>query len=282
MAGPSTSAELVDLGSDSDGPKRLAVPAQGVAVLGRDPSCDVVVSDQTVSRRHARLEWSNGQLWLEDLGSLGGTFVNNQRLTSAQPLRPGDRVRLGGRSFEYRGPGSVPGSTQVGSGATGQPPSAASYAIDQQWATSGQINNTAGNQYQSYVQYVQYIEQQREPFVREIAATRTKARMLVWFGLALTVIGFILFGRLVLLMINAIWDVIFTDPYGTFPPPELADLWNEQVFGVNLGFVGFAICAIGQILLYVGIVLHIVATSRRRRVDRELPVPRPWAGTNPT
>src|SRR5215207_575041 len=113
MAATSSSPELVDFGSSSDGPIHLPVPTQGVAIVGRDPGCDVVVSDQTVSRRHARLEWSNGQLWLEDLGSLAGTFVNNQRLASAQPLNPGDRIRLGGRSLEYRGPGRPPGSTQL-------------------------------------------------------------------------------------------------------------------------------------------------------------------------
>jgi pSer/pThr/pTyr-binding forkhead associated (FHA) protein len=277
MAGPSSSPALVDFGSASDGSRHLPVPTQGVAVVGRDPGCDVVVSDQTVSRRHARLEWSNGQLWLEDLGSLGGTFVNNQRLTSAQPLKLGDRIRLGSRSLEYRGPGGSSGSTQLDVAVAAQRSPGASYAIDQQWAPSGQINNNAGNQYQSYVQYVQQVQQQRDSFFKEIAATRTKARVLIWFGLALTVIGFFLFGRLVLLMINAIWGLAFTDPYGAFPPPELAELWNEQIFGVNVGFVGFAICAIGQILLYIGVVLHIVATSRRRRVDRELPVPPPWA-----
>ena len=58
----------------------------------------------------------------------------------------------------------------------------------------------------------------RDSFFKEIAATRTKARVLVWFGLALTVIGFFLFGRLVLLMINAIWDVVFSDPEDLLVP----------------------------------------------------------------
>jgi pSer/pThr/pTyr-binding forkhead associated (FHA) protein len=267
MAGPTTSAELLDLGSGSEGPRRLPVPAHDVTIIGRDPGSDLVVPDPTVSRRHALLRWSDHQLWIEDLGSLGGTFVNDQRVTQARRLSTGDRIRLGGRSMAYHGTGDPADSTQY----------AASYAIDRQSAPGGHINNVAGNQYQSYVQH---IEQQREPFLRDIAATRTKARVLVWIGLALTVVGFAAFGRLVLLMVNAIWDVVITGPSNpTFPPPELAELWNEKFLGVNLGLLGFAVCAAGQLLLIIGVVLHIVATARRRRVDRDLAIPPPWAGS---
>ncbi|NWG00356.1 MAG: SpoIIE family protein phosphatase [Thermoanaerobaculaceae bacterium] len=64
--------------------------------LGRDSSCDVVIPELTVSRRHARLFWENGELVVEDLGSSGGTFVNGVRIQRAV-LHPGDLVRLGPR-----------------------------------------------------------------------------------------------------------------------------------------------------------------------------------------
>lgn len=278
MTAPSTSPELMDLGRGSDGSTRLALPTHGAAVLGRDPVCDLVIADSTVSRRHARLHWDRGELWLEDLGSLGGTFVNDQRLTEPQRLRSGDRISLADRSLEYRGPeGSTTVTQELSAVAPADQP-AVRYDIGRQTA-GGSINNVGRDQYLSYVQR---IEERRESFAREIAATRTKARVLVWLGLALTVVGFVAFGRLVLLMINSIWDLVLGGPgdLENFPPPELAELWGEQIGGVNVGLVGFAICAAGQLLLIVGIVLHIVATARRRRVDRDLRVPPPpWAPT---
>ncbi len=69
---------------------------EGELRLGRDSSCDVVIPEVTVSRRHARLFWENGELVLEDLGSSGGSFLNGVRVRRAV-LRPGDLVRLGPR-----------------------------------------------------------------------------------------------------------------------------------------------------------------------------------------
>lgn len=63
--------------------------------LGRDLSNDIVISDADVSRRHARLVQQGEGYLLEDLGSTNGTFVNGERLTAPQALRPGDSVRLG-------------------------------------------------------------------------------------------------------------------------------------------------------------------------------------------
>ena len=64
------------------------------------------------------------------------------------------------------------------------------------------------------------------------------------------------------------------------------EVFGTHTFGPDIGglpsaLFGWALAALGMLLLVVGIVLHIVATSRRRRVDRELPVPPPWPGTGP-
>jgi pSer/pThr/pTyr-binding forkhead associated (FHA) protein len=54
-----------------------------------------VLSDTTVSRRHARIT-RHGEAWvLEDLGSLNGTRLNGWRVSEAVELRPGDRVSFG-------------------------------------------------------------------------------------------------------------------------------------------------------------------------------------------
>ena len=64
-------------------------------VIGRDPSCDWVIDDVEVSRRHARLLAQSGGFAIEDLGSTNGTFVNGQRIRTVLPLLPGATIRLG-------------------------------------------------------------------------------------------------------------------------------------------------------------------------------------------
>jgi len=62
--------------------------------LGRHPSCDVVLSSMSVSRRHARLVFRDGRWVLQDLGSTNGTEVNGIDVGRCE-LRPGDEVILG-------------------------------------------------------------------------------------------------------------------------------------------------------------------------------------------
>lgn len=63
-------------------------------VLGRHHACDVVFSDDAVSRRHARVFFRDGTWILQDLESTNGTRVNGVRVGRCR-LRPGDRVHLG-------------------------------------------------------------------------------------------------------------------------------------------------------------------------------------------
>jgi ABC-type multidrug transport system ATPase subunit len=65
--------------------------------LGRSDDSSVVISIPQVSKQHARLEWtSERELWIIDLGSSNGTFVNNQKLNPNEPvkLNPKDQVYL--------------------------------------------------------------------------------------------------------------------------------------------------------------------------------------------
>lgn len=63
-------------------------------LLGRDPSCDIVLADPTVSRRHARLRFSDGVWSLQDLDSTNGTLVNRSRVVRCR-LSPGDHLTIG-------------------------------------------------------------------------------------------------------------------------------------------------------------------------------------------
>jgi pSer/pThr/pTyr-binding forkhead associated (FHA) protein/Zn-dependent protease len=69
------------------------VPLVGEMTVGRDPASTVVLSDPSVSRRHARISADGPSI--EDLGSLAGTYVDGVRVTDRAPLRDGSRLRLG-------------------------------------------------------------------------------------------------------------------------------------------------------------------------------------------
>ena len=78
----------------SDGPRERAL-AEDAVVVGRAEECEVVLADRAISRRHARLVRENGEWWLEDLGSRGGTWLNGREIAGRSRLAAGDRIGLG-------------------------------------------------------------------------------------------------------------------------------------------------------------------------------------------
>ena len=72
----------------------------GPVTIGRDDSCDIVIDDAKVSRAHARLDLQLGQWRVTDLQSSNGTYVNEQRTTTA-PLRSGDDLRIGNTTLTF-------------------------------------------------------------------------------------------------------------------------------------------------------------------------------------
>ena len=64
-------------------------------LLGRDLANDIPIGQPEVSRRHARFFKDGGDVYIEDLGSTNGTFINGARISSPQQLRPGDAVMVG-------------------------------------------------------------------------------------------------------------------------------------------------------------------------------------------
>ncbi len=76
---------------------RSIVPFTGDEIIVGRASEDVTfkLTDRNVSRRHTRFVRQNGATWVEDLGSLTGTRVNGERITSRRKLRQGDLVQIG-------------------------------------------------------------------------------------------------------------------------------------------------------------------------------------------
>jgi hypothetical protein len=66
------------------------------ATIGRGGGCTISLpSDTFASQVHARIVERDGQLWLEDLGSTNGTFLNGKQVTRPARVRKGDRLTIG-------------------------------------------------------------------------------------------------------------------------------------------------------------------------------------------
>ncbi len=93
-------------GDESELPKQVIVVVQktGQKVplknrkvkIGRDPSNQVVIPDDTfTSRHHAWISYEESDFWLEDLGSTNGTLLNGHPVVKRQVLSAGDKIRVG-------------------------------------------------------------------------------------------------------------------------------------------------------------------------------------------
>jgi TolA-binding protein len=114
-AGPSkplkTQAFMVDGGSTRqllgwlvpiDGPQRGELYTLApLSVIGTDPTCHVVLSDQFMSTKHAEIKAENGLWMLRDLGSTNGTYVNDQRI-SQRELVDNDFIRFGQSIVKFK------------------------------------------------------------------------------------------------------------------------------------------------------------------------------------
>ena len=95
-APPSARLRVVD-GADAKG-KTFDLTDE--VTVGRASGCQVALTDPTVSQLHARIYRRDGKLFIEDLGSSNGTFVNRKKVSAAVALRRGDRIALGGTVLE--------------------------------------------------------------------------------------------------------------------------------------------------------------------------------------
>ena len=70
--------------------------------IGRDSACDIVYDDPAISRRNSRVFLAGGVVYLEDLGSQNGTFLNGARVEMPSILRSGDEIALGDTALRLK------------------------------------------------------------------------------------------------------------------------------------------------------------------------------------
>jgi len=82
--------------------KQVALKPEMIA--GRQADCDLHLVEGHASRRHARITLTGSEVWIEDLQSANGTFINGTRVADRVKLTNGDRVRFDVEEFDFRGP----------------------------------------------------------------------------------------------------------------------------------------------------------------------------------
>jgi len=70
------------------------LPVSKEIVVGRSSELDMVLVEDMVSRRHAKITVTGDQIFIQDLGSTNGTFVNGEKIKRAR-LQEGDRILIG-------------------------------------------------------------------------------------------------------------------------------------------------------------------------------------------
>lgn len=87
------------------GPKELrgvSIVVHGPVIVGRNPGADIVIGAGYVSGRHARFTLMGQNLFVEDLGSTNGTFVNGQPVVEPVALESNDVVTVGDVAIRVR------------------------------------------------------------------------------------------------------------------------------------------------------------------------------------
>ncbi len=93
---------LVVEDSDVLAPDTRFLIMSGTTSIGRSSASDIVLkSDDYASGQHAKLTRHGGLLYVEDIDSTNGTYVNGRKTIGATPLKSGDRVRVGSTTFRY-------------------------------------------------------------------------------------------------------------------------------------------------------------------------------------
>jgi len=101
VAAPPARLEVVHGPSELLG-QVFPLPPGRPAVIGRDPSVDITIKSDRVSRRHCQLDPVQGGYRVQDLGSSNGTLVNQGRLQGPQELRGGEYIQTGDCLFRFQ------------------------------------------------------------------------------------------------------------------------------------------------------------------------------------
>ena len=103
-------------------------------IVGRRRDCNLCIPSSEVSRRHCLLQYQDGYLTIEDLNSINGTFLNEERIAQRSVVYPGDRLIIGPVQFtvQYELSDSVREALQTGQEVPSEGPVLEAVPVDEE------------------------------------------------------------------------------------------------------------------------------------------------------
>lgn len=231
----------------------------GPSTLGRGAEADFRLERDGVSRQHLSLDLRDGELVVQDLGSVNGTYLNGVRVHGSGLVRPGDTLRVGDVELQHivLGARTIPAPAPRSS-------SSSSYdfgVVHGPVSTGDPVNHDgyqvvgSGSIYHGEVrQGDRYTVGQDNP-LSELFAGRGAGRALVAVGLVSAVVGF------------GIWVSVIFSFMGSDAGPD-ASPFSTTVLGLSAPVTGFALFAVGGLLMAVGASMSRAAREREERWHR--------------
>lgn len=99
-AGVSYGLEIISSGNGRDLKEGSIIPIRSDLSIGRKDSNSIILSDQHVSGNHAKIVVRNNGLFLEDLNSTNGTYLNGKKISSRVKLNNKDEIQIGTAVFK--------------------------------------------------------------------------------------------------------------------------------------------------------------------------------------
>lgn len=222
---------------------------EGTRVLGRAPTCDVVIEDPHVSQQHAQLDVAPSGAWLADLQSTNGTYVAGDRLQQRQWLAVPSEFRVGETTVHLavdeptvvlETPATGPPRAQAPTPATETPSAPPAAQIRGAGPVAGGDVAISGGRDAAG----------RDLIIHEGFKLRTKmrgaAKGCIRLGCVLFLIGFGLFGYFIITWNNEIFDAV-SDPAAE-PPTDLPSPLPWLPLGAGLLFAGILLVVIGLLI----------------------------------
>ncbi|WP_216915934.1 FHA domain-containing protein [Nocardia noduli] len=243
----------------------------GRQLLGRGSRNALRFDDQHLSITHAVISNVGGRVTVEDLGSSTGTRIGGETFSGAKLLHHGDVVTFGRIQARFQQSHDPRTEMLAREDIHRAAPSHARYDIEDQ--TAHQVNNVARDQNNNY-------SLQRESFLREAAASRTKARYVFWTGLVLAISGSLGYAYLLVKGIEEtqtetqeLMDELDSSWQSGEPPAhfpgfgtDFTVLGTDTGLGISAESIFFLVAMVGDLMTGVGLILWIVAAARARSV----------------
>lgn len=99
-SGKSYGLEILNTGGNTDLKNGSIIPVRSELTIGRKEGNSIKLVDQHVSGNHAQIFIRNNKLFIEDLHSTNGTFINGQRINGKIQLSNKDEIRIGKTVFK--------------------------------------------------------------------------------------------------------------------------------------------------------------------------------------